>query len=375
MNDVEREAVFFIADISGYTKFIFSNEKEAAHSQIIIRELITAILDEVRLPLKLVRIEGDALFLYALKDNPEKSWDRLSKDLVFNMMTFFEVFANKVSELSIHKIFNCTACNNLEQLKLKIVVHSGRAAFYKVNEHQELTGKDAIIVHRLLKNSIDSDESILLTEPAYQELRLPAGDVEQSEEIYEDIGTITIYVYYPPAPEPYIPIPDAKPPMIFIETLRTEISHEYAKVAQYPELGFHFHTARRLAPLLEYQEVWFEGIPEVVIESFAGTGNPFNLGNINPGEKVLDLGCGAGLDCLIASKMVGDEGEVIGVDMTAEMIDKAKSNAQLTGSENVTFMKGFIEDLSLPDGWSDVAISNGARKPHTGERCGIQGTE
>ena len=98
----------------------------------------------------------------------------------------------------------------------------------------------------------------------------------------------------------------------------------------------------------------------MVIESFAGTGNPFNLGNINPGEKVLDLGCGAGLDCLIASKMVGDEGEVIGVNMTAEMIDKAKSNAQLTGSENVTFMKGFIEDLSLPDGWADVVISNGA---------------
>ena len=97
MDDVERDAVFFIADISGYTKFIFSNEKETAHSQIIVRELITTILDEVRLPLNLVRIEGDAVFLYALKDNSEKSWDRLSNDLVFNMMTFFKVFANKVS--------------------------------------------------------------------------------------------------------------------------------------------------------------------------------------------------------------------------------------------------------------------------------------
>jgi arsenite methyltransferase len=360
MDDVERDAVFFIADISGYTKFIFSNEKETAHSQIIVRELITTILDEVRLPLNLVRIEGDAVFLYALKDNSEKSWDRLSNDLVFNMMTFFKVFANKVSELSIHKICNCTACNNLEKLKLKIVVHSGQAAFYKVNEHQELTGKDAIIVHRLLKNSIESDEYILLTEPAYQELRLPAGNVEQSEEIYEDIGTITTYVYYPPVPEPYVPIPDAKPPMIFIETLRSEISHEYAQVAQYPELGFHFHTGRRLAQLLEYQEDWLEGIPDVVVESFAGTGNPFTLGRLNPGEKVLDLGCGAGLDCLIASKMVGDEGEVVGVDMTDEMIDKAMSNVQLMGSENVTFMKGLIEDLPLPDGWADVVISNGA---------------
>lgn len=360
LSDVERDAIFFIADISGYTKFIFSNEKEAAHSQIIIRELITTILDEVRLPLNLIRIEGDAVFLYALKDNPEKSWDKLSKDLIFNMMTFFKVFTNKVSELTIHKICNCTACNNLEQLKLKIVAHSGRAAFYKVNEHQELTGKDPIIVHRLLKNSIEADEYILLTELAFEELRLPDGDVTEGEETYDDIGTIKTYVYYPPAPGPYVPDPDAKPPIIFVESLRSEISQEYAQVAQYPELGFHFHTGRRLAQLLEYEDSWLEGIPDVVIESFAGTGNPFTLGNISPGQKVLDVGCGAGLDCLIASKMVGYEGEVIGVDMTNEMIEKALSNAHLVGSDNVSFKKGFMEELPVPDGWADVIISNGA---------------
>ena len=75
MNDVEKQAVFFIADISGYTKFIFANEKEISHSQMVIRELITTLLDEVNCPLELVRIEGDAIFLYAIKDDGDRSWE------------------------------------------------------------------------------------------------------------------------------------------------------------------------------------------------------------------------------------------------------------------------------------------------------------
>ena len=116
MNDVEKHAVFFIADISGYTKFIFSNEKEISHSQMVIRELITTLLEEVNLPLQLVRIEGDAIFLYAIKDDSDPDWEQMSKDLVINMMTFFRVFTNKVSELTIHKVCNCTACINIEGL-------------------------------------------------------------------------------------------------------------------------------------------------------------------------------------------------------------------------------------------------------------------
>ncbi len=92
MNDVEKHAVFFIADISGYTKFIFSNEKEISHSQMVIRELITTLLDAVNLPLELIRIEGDAIFLYAIKDDSDQSWEQVSKDLVNKMMTLFRVF-------------------------------------------------------------------------------------------------------------------------------------------------------------------------------------------------------------------------------------------------------------------------------------------
>ena len=84
------------------------------------------------------------------------------------------------------------------------------------------------------------------------------------------------------------------------------------------------------------------------------------MGDICPAEKVVDAGCGAGLDCLIAAKMTGAEGEVIGVDMTQEMIDKARSNAQATGFKNVSFNQGIFEELPVADGWADVVISNGS---------------
>ena len=360
MNDVERHAVFFIADISGYTKFIFSNEKEISHSQMVIRELITTLLEEVNLPLQLIRIEGNAIFLYAIKDDSDQSWEQVSKDLVINMMTFFRVFSNKVSELTIHKVCNCTACINIEALKLKVIVHSGRAAFYRLNGHQELTGTSPIVIHRLCKNSVEANEYMLFTESAYHDLTLPDLLVVEGEETYDDIGTIKTYVYYPPEPEPYVPSPDAKPPAIFIETLRAEVSREYAGVALNPELGFHFHTGRTLTAKLDYRLEWLEGLPEEAIESFAGMGNTFDLGLLHSKEKVVDAGCGAGLDCLIAAKMVGSEGEVIGIDMTKEMIDKASSNARATGVKNVTFKQGVFEELPVGDQWADVVISNGS---------------
>ena len=360
MNEAERHAVFFIADISGYTKFIFSNEKEISHSQMVIRELITSMLDEVNLPLQLIRIEGDAIFLYATKDDDGQSWDQVSEHLVSKVMAFFRVCHNKRAERRSHKVGRCTACSNSEAWKLKVVVHSGRAAFYRVDGHQELTGTSPIVIHRLLKNSVDADEYLLVTESAYGDLNFTDYPVVEGEETYDDIGSIKTFVYYPREQEPYVPAPDAKPPSIFIETLREEVSREYAEVALNPELGFHFHTGRVLTAKLDYSSEWLEGLPEEAIESFAGTGNPFCLGHLSPGQKVVGAGCGAGLDCFIAAKMVGDGGEVIGVDMTKEMIDKAGNNARSAGVANVSFKRGIFEELPVDDQWADVIISNGA---------------
>ena len=141
--------------------------------------------------------------------------------------------------------------------------------------------------------------------------------------------------------------------------LRTAISEEYTAVALKPEQGFHFHTGRPLARLLGYSEEWLEGIPEASIESFAGTGNPFSLGQLQPGQRVVDVGCGAGIDSLIAAKMVGPTGQVVGVDMTPAMLNKARRAAAEAGLTNIEFREGYGEALPVPDGWADVVISNG----------------
>jgi arsenite methyltransferase len=144
-----------------------------------------------------------------------------------------------------------------------------------------------------------------------------------------------------------------------IDRLREAIREEYSAVATNPEQGFHFHTGRPLARLLGYEEEWLDGIPEPTIASLAGTGNPFSLGRLAPGERVVDIGCGAGLDTLIAARMIGSAGQAIGVDMTDAMLAKARDSAAEIGVMNVDFREGFAEALPVPDEWADVVISNG----------------
>jgi SAM-dependent methyltransferase len=151
----------------------------------------------------------------------------------------------------------------------------------------------------------------------------------------------------------------AEPMALNIEALRTAIREEYEAVALDPQRGFHFHTGRPLAWRLGYADAWLAGIPEASIESFAGTGNPFSLGEIRPGERVVDVGCGAGIDSLIAAKMVGPTGRTIGVDMTPAMLEKARRAADEAGLDHIEFRRGYGEDLPVPDGWADVVISNG----------------
>jgi SAM-dependent methyltransferase len=148
-------------------------------------------------------------------------------------------------------------------------------------------------------------------------------------------------------------------PQLDFEQLREAIRQEYAQVASKPQQGFHFHTGHPLTRLLGYDERWLEDIPEGSIESFAGTGNPFSLGILQPGERVVDVGSGAGFDSLIAARMVGPTGWVIGVDMTPAMLDKARRSAFEGGFTNAEFRQGLAESLPVLDGWADVVISNG----------------
>lgn len=151
----------------------------------------------------------------------------------------------------------------------------------------------------------------------------------------------------------------AQPVEIDTETLRGAIKDEYREVATHPDKGFHFHTGRRLAGIVGYKDGWLGGVSELAVKSFAGTGNPFAMGELAAGERVVDVGSGGGIDSLIAARMVGPAGEVAGVDMTPAMLERARAAAAESGIDNVEFREGYMEDLPVPDGWADVVISNG----------------
>ena len=157
-----------------------------------------------------------------------------------------------------------------------------------------------------------------------------------------------------------------------VPALRRAIQDEYAVVAMEPGRGFHFHTGRPLARLLGYEDTWLDGVPESTIASFAGTGNPFSLGVLGVGESVVDVGCGAGIDSLIASKMVGPHGQVIGVDMTPPMLERARTSANAIGAVNAAFKLGYAEDLPVADGWADVVISNGVMNLFPDKLAGLR---
>ena len=153
------------------------------------------------------------------------------------------------------------------------------------------------------------------------------------------------------------PIPS--PIDVDVAVLRGAIQDEYASVATDPTTGFHFHTGRALTGIVGYESDWLVGIPETAVASFAGTGNPFSLGLLQAGECVVDVGCGAGIDSLIAAQMVGADGQVVGVDMTPAMLDRARRAAAEIRTTTVEFREGYMEALPVPDGWADVVVSNG----------------
>jgi SAM-dependent methyltransferase len=143
-----------------------------------------------------------------------------------------------------------------------------------------------------------------------------------------------------------------------VDVLKREIKKTYACVSQEPERDFIFPTGRKWAEDLGYPRD-LANVPESAVESFAGVANPFLLGRLAPGERVLDLGSGAGTDSLVAAQMVGPEGSVVGVDMTPEMLEKARATAATMGAGNVKFVEGEVERLPFADASFDVVISNG----------------
>jgi SAM-dependent methyltransferase len=144
-----------------------------------------------------------------------------------------------------------------------------------------------------------------------------------------------------------------------VDVLREEIRKTYTDVSTDRDKDYIFPTGRAWAQELGYPEPELSLVPDATVESFAGVANHWPLGSIEPGETVLDLGCGAGTDLLIAAQMVGREGRVIGVDMTATMLARASESAQAMGLANVELHESLVESVPLPDASVDVVISNG----------------
>jgi SAM-dependent methyltransferase len=145
---------------------------------------------------------------------------------------------------------------------------------------------------------------------------------------------------------------------IDVDLLKSEIRKTYASVSDEPEREFIFPTGRAWAEDLGYPPE-LANVPDAAVESFAGVANPWQLGRLHSGERVLDLGSGAGTDSLVAAQMVGAEGSVTGIDMTPEMLAKARNAAAALGVGNVTFVEGEAERLPFLDASFDVVVSNG----------------
>jgi cyclopropane fatty-acyl-phospholipid synthase-like methyltransferase len=154
-------------------------------------------------------------------------------------------------------------------------------------------------------------------------------------------------------------MPDSADAQASLEAaLQEEILRMYQEIADNPAAEFHFYHGREAAEMFGYDREWIDRAPQGAVASFAGVGNPHERANIQPGETVLDLGSGAGLDAIIAASHVGAEGKVIGIDLNPSMCIKAQAHAASTGA-HMDCHEGRMEAIPVPDETVDVVISNG----------------
>jgi hypothetical protein len=195
MDPREQQLIIILADISGYTKFMVDNQLAAVHGQQCITFLIETILREVDIPLELQEIEGDAVFLYAAHPGDDAAWHDVLVQVRTKLLRFFDAFIEGMVTAGEATPCKCAICRNADQLKLKVIVHSGRAVFHTIGRFHQVSGADVILAHRLLKNSVPSNEYLLMTESAYRDLGSEMdGKFLKGEENYEEFGPVGTYV-------------------------------------------------------------------------------------------------------------------------------------------------------------------------------------
>ncbi len=177
MTERLHDVVLLIADISGYTSFLRANAETIVHSQTVITRLLESILDEWTPPIEVSKLEGDAVLAYCLKPVPESVPGEGRRALGERVAAVRERFRRTVAELSRSRYCDCDACRGIEDLRVKVIVHSGRAVLHQVRRFHEIAGMDVIVVHRLLKNSVGADDYVLLTvDPRHHNLWVGAAE-------------------------------------------------------------------------------------------------------------------------------------------------------------------------------------------------------
>ena len=192
-----RHAALVIVDISGYTQFIRQRNLSLLHAEEIISQLLESVIDKAEYPLILNKLEGDAAFLYALWDGNHA---QAAQDILQQVLAFFPAFRHKAAELSHDTSYcDCDACTHISRLKLKAFLHHGEVVLKKIRQFEELAGDNVILIHRLLKNGVDANEYLLMTE-SFSTLTddIPEFKKESRAEEYDGEEPIKVDVFYPP---------------------------------------------------------------------------------------------------------------------------------------------------------------------------------
>lgn len=189
----QSEVLLVLADISGYTKFLLANKETISQTHEVIIELLKAIIHHFEIPLKFCKLEGDAVFFYAVRENDEE-WEHTLEVFGIKVLELFNLFRYRLNELRESEICSGEACRLIEKLQLKLIIHKGKADIFRFDNTIDLAGLDVIIAHRLLKNSLPFKEYILLTRQALEEIRFPRIVCMQNFiECYDDIGEIECF--------------------------------------------------------------------------------------------------------------------------------------------------------------------------------------
>jgi hypothetical protein len=196
MEPREQRLVIILADISGYTRFMVANQLSAIHGQVCITTLIETLLREVDIPLQLQEIEGDAVFLYAAHPGDDREWQDVLAQVRTKLVRFFDVFFEGMVAAAESTPCGCAICSNVSELSLKIVVHSGRAVIHAIGGRPQISGPDVILAHRLLKNSVPSNEYLLMSDAAHRDLGRDMGFAfVEGEERFDEFGVVKTHVH------------------------------------------------------------------------------------------------------------------------------------------------------------------------------------